>query len=300
MDRFAAMKIFARVAELQSFTQAAESLDLPKATVSTSVQQLEALVGTKLLHRTTRRVQLTAEGTSFYERCQDLLADLEETESMFRSDSAQLRGKVRVDMTVVMARELVIPRLPAFLEAHPGIEIELSSTDRHVDLIREGIDCVARVGRGLEAGLMAREIGEMETVNCASPAYIAKFGLPRQLEDLRRHRLIYYVQHLGSRPEGFEYFDGEKYREFKMGGVITVNNIIAYQAACLAGLGIIQCPRVGVRGPLARGELVEVLPEIVAEPMLLKLVYPQRRMLAKRVRVFMDWIEPILKAYLTV
>lgn len=298
MDRVAAMRIFMRVAELQSFTQAADSLSLPKATVSTSVQQLEALVNVRLLHRTTRRVQLTPEGTSFYERCQDLLSDLDEVESMFRTDSAQLRGKIRVDMTVPMARHLIIPRLPEFLEAHPEVEIELSSTDRRVDLIREGMDCVIRVGKALEPGVMERELGQMTLVNCASPAYLAQYGTPHTLADLKGHFLIHYVQYLGARPEGFEYFDGEKYRELKLPSRMTVNNIDAYQAACLAGLGIIQCPVQGVRSHLENGTLVAILPELCAEPMPLKLVYPYRRRQAKRVRAFMDWLEPIVKGYL--
>lgn len=298
MDRFDAMRVFMRVAELQSFTQAADSLNLPKATVSTSVQQLESLIGTRLLHRTTRRVRLTADGESYYLRCQDLLADLDETEAMFRSDAAELRGKLRIDMTVPMARGLIIPRLPEFLARHPLLEIELSSSDRRVDLIREGIDCVIRVGKGGEPGLMVRELGQMHMVNVAAPAYIALWGMPRCLDDLRRHRLIHYVQHFGGQPDGFEYFDGERYREMRMGGSVTVNNIDAYQAACLAGLGLIQCPRVGVTAALASGALIEILPEYLAEPMPLCLIAPYRRQPSQRVRVFMDWIEPIIRDYL--
>ncbi|MGV3524240.1 MAG: LysR family transcriptional regulator [Candidatus Sericytochromatia bacterium] len=298
MDRLEAMQIFLRVADLQSFTQAADSLNLPKATVSTAVQQLEKRVGTRLLNRTTRRVEITPEGQMFYTRCQDLLAELEATENLFQSSGAQITGKIRVDMNMPMARNLVIPRLPAFLAAHPGLEIELSSTDRRVDLLREGVDCVIRVGQAAETGLVVRELGQMQLVNCVSPAYLATHGRPQTLADLQHHQLVGYVQQFGARPEGFEYFDGERYREYPMPSVLTVNTTDAYQSACLAGLGIIQCPLAGVRDLLASGELEEVLPAWRAAPMPLSLVYPQRHLPSQRVRVFVAWLEPLVKAYL--
>lgn len=285
MDRFEAMRVFIRVAELQSFTKAAEGIGLPKATVSTAIQELEASVHARLLNRTTRQVQLTQEGQSFLERAKDVLADLDDIESMFRIDASQIEGKIRIDMTVPMARDLVIPQLHEFLALHPKVEVELSCTDRRVDLIREGLDCVIRSGNVSEAGVAEKEIGEMTLANCASPGYLKKLGTPKSLEDLKHHQLIHYAQVLGNRPDGFEYFDGDRYREIKMNGVITVNNTVAYQGACVAGFGIAQIPRVGIKSQLASGELVEVLPRWRAQPMKLKLVYPQRRLLARRVRV---------------
>lgn len=299
MDRIDAMKIFMRVADLNSFTRAADSLDLPKATVSNSLQWLENHLSARLFNRTTRRVQITAEGTAFYERCQDLLAELEETESMFRTAATQIKGKLRVDMTVPMARNLIIPLLPQFFDDHPEIEIELSSRDGRVDPLRENIDCVVRVGKGTESGLLSRELGQMLVVNCASEAYLKRYGVPEQIEDLDRHHLVHYVQNFGDRPEGFEYYDGERYRQHKMSGLLTVNTTDAYQAAGLAGLGIIQCPLIGVRHLLNNGQLVEVLPSLQAEPMPLRIVYPYRRLQARRRRVFVDWLEPIIKGYLT-
>jgi DNA-binding transcriptional LysR family regulator len=146
INRLDAMKVFVRVAELSSFTRAAEMLDLPKASMSGAVQRLEKLVGARLLHRTTRRVQLTQDGRAFYERCKDLLADVDELQSMFQQSPQSLRGRLRVDMPSSTARDFVIPRLPEFLREHPLLEFELSSTDRKVDLVREGFDCVLRVG----------------------------------------------------------------------------------------------------------------------------------------------------------
>lgn len=297
MDRFEAMKVFIRVAELQSFTRAADSLGLPKATVSTVVQNLEARLGARMLNRTTRQVRLTPEGQSFLERCKDLLDDLDDVEAMFRIDASQIKGKIRVDMTVPTACDLIIPRLHEFIEQHPGIEIELSSTDHRVDLIRDGIDCVIRAGSYSEPGVAEKLIATAPLVNCASPVYLDKYGKPESLDDLKHHKLIHYTLALGSKPEGFEYFDGEKYRETRMQGFITVNNTVAYTAACLAGLGIAQIPKPGVKSYLKSGRLVEVLPQYHAEPMNIKLVYPQRRLLAKRVRVFMEWIEPLVEEH---
>ena len=298
MDRFESMAIFIRVAELESFTQAADSLNLPKATVSTAVQNLEALVNVRLLNRTTRQVRLTAEGTSYLERCKDLLSDLEESESMFRTDSVQIQGRIRVDMFVTLAREIFIPLLPDFLDLHPGIEIELSCSDRRIDLIREGIDCQIRGGDYQEPGFAENDLGRAVVINCASPAYLSRYGKPKSIEDLKSHRLIQYAQVPGSKPEAFGYFDGEKHREVRMPGALTVNNVDAYTAGCLAGLGICQDPLGVVEKFLKSGALVEVLPKFRPEPMPVKIVYPQRKLLSKRMRVFLDWLVPAVKSRL--
>jgi DNA-binding transcriptional LysR family regulator len=298
VDKVDAMRIFVKVAELQSFSRTAEVLNLPKATVSTSVQNLEALVEIKLLNRTTRQVRLTSEGATFLERCKDLLSDLEETESMFKRESSQIQGKIRVDMTTSVAKNFFIPILPTFLKKYPGIEIEVSGTDGWIDVIRENIDCVIRSGDVIVPGLAEKEIGYMEIINVVSPGYLKKFGKPRNLEDLKKHRLVFYSPILGAKPEGFEYFDGDKSREIKMSGAITVNNIDSYKAACLTGLGICQNPLIGVAEYLKSGALVEILPKFRPKGATLKLVYQERRMLSKRVRVFMDWLEPALKKYL--
>jgi DNA-binding transcriptional LysR family regulator len=292
------LQIFVRVAELGSFTRAADSLGMPKGGASTSVQELESTLGTRLLHRTTRKVELTQDGRAFYERCKDLLADMDELEAMFQEGGQALRGRLRVDMPSGTARNLLIPRLPEFLRQHPQLELELSTTDRRVDLVREGFDCVLRVGVLGDSSLIARPLGELPVVNCASPDYLAARGTPRSLADLARHQLIHYAPTLGARSSGFEYRDGSAYATQPMPGALTVNSSEAYEAACLAGLGIIQVPEVGVREHLARGRLVEVLPEFRAEPMPVSLVYAHRRNLPKRVRVFMSWIAETLQPYL--
>ena len=295
MDRLDQLRSFLRVAELGSFTGAADSLGLPKASVSLAVQRLEADVGVQLLHRTTRRVQLSADGAQFQQRARDLLDDMEELRGMFRRDTSQLRGRLRVDMSGGLARQLVIPQLPGFLARHPGLEIELSGTDRRVDLVREGFDCVLRVGGLDDNTLVARPLGRMQIVNCASPAYLSAHGTPQVLADLADHALVHYVGTLGQRSPGFEYPDGQGFRSLPMRGAVTVNSGDGYTAAALAGLGIIQVPRLGARAALAAGTLVEVLPQLAAEPMPVTLLYAQRRHLPQRVVAFMDWVGALIR-----
>lgn len=299
MSPFDRMHIFVRVAELASFTQAAEALGIPKASASTAVQQLETQLGTRLLHRTTRRVQLTQDGQAYYERCKDLLADVDELQSMFQHpDGAGLKGRVRIDMSTGMARNVVVPRLPELLARHPGLEVELSSTERRVDVVREGFDCVLRTGAVVDSSLVARPLGLVRLVNCASPAYLRAHGTPRSLADLPGHRLVHFVNTLGARSAGFEAVVDGALVLTPMQGALTVNNAEAYMAGCLAGLGLIQVPHLGVVDLLARGDLVEVLPQLAAPPMPLTLMYANRRNLPRRVRTVMDWLAQVVAEHL--
>ena len=294
------MQIFARVAELSSFTQAAQVLGLPKASASLAVQQLEAHLGTRLLHRTTRRVQLTQDGQAFYERCKDLLDDVDELQAMFQQpDGTALRGRVRIDMSTGIARQLVLPALPDLLARHPLLEVELSSTDRRVDLVREGFDCVIRVGPVAEPGLVARPLGLVRVATCASHGYLARKGTPQSLADLAQHDLVHYVSTLGTKSAGFETMGDDGSPQFHpMAGRVTVNSAEAYLGACAAGLGLIQAPLLGVRELIDRGLLVEVLPHHPAPPMPVTLIYPHRRHLPQRVRVVMDWLAAVVQAHL--
>lgn len=297
MDKIYAMQLFVRVAELESFSRAAEALRLPKGSVSRHIQALENQLQTRLLHRTTRRVQLTQDGMVYYERAKDLLSNLEELDGMFQHDPGSLSGILRVDMPVAMAKNMVIPHLPVFVQQYPGIEIELSSSDRLVDVIREGFDCVVRVGTLKDSGLIARPLGKMSLINCASPDYLARFGYPETPEDLASHALVYYAVNTGVRPQGFEIYSNNVTRWVKAGGILTVNSTETYHAACLAGLGIIQVPRVGVKDALRSKKLVEILPQHRAQPMPVSLIYPHRRNLSRRVHLFMEWLTGVMKTY---
>lgn len=298
MDKLHAMTVFTRVAELSSFTQAATSLGLPKGSISMAVQKLEAHLGTRLLQRTTRKVVLTHDGELFYQRCKDLLTDMDELESMFLLDETGIQGRIRVDVPLAVAREVLMPHLPAFLRQHPGIRIELSSTDRKVDLVAEGFDCVIRVGSLSDSGLVARQVGLHPIVNCASPAYLQQHGTPQTLDELTQHFVVHYTQVLGSEEAYWEYVQGSDIIRMKMQSIVTVNNSDAYTQACLAGLGIIQVPQAAARPYIMQDRLVELLPEYRAAPMPVSMLYPNRRHQPRRVRVFMDWLIDRLQDYL--
>ncbi|EGT3626817.1 LysR family transcriptional regulator [Morganella morganii] len=302
-DRLQAMQIFMRVAELQSFTQASVSLGLSKTHVSNVVAQFETFLGARLLQRTTRTVRLTQDGQSCYERCKSLLTEFQELESLFQLQAEQVSGRLRVDMSTGIARNLVLPKLAEFIEQYPHIELELSSTDRKVDVIAEGFDCVIRVGSVQQEGLIAKKLGHFKMLNCVSPAYIAQYGKPESLEDLTQHnhKLVHYVSQLGGTDSGFEYQAPHTHQgnlTIQLPKLITVNNADAYGSACLAGLGIIQVPSIGVAKYLHTGELVEILPNYPAPPMPVSLLYPHRRHLSKRLQVFMAWLNQQMTPFL--
>lgn len=298
MNTLALLRTFVRVSELSSFTLAGERLGLPRSTVSEQIRQLETHLGTRLLNRTTRRVQATQDGLQLYERSKDLLSRMDELEGLFRADPAELHGCLRVDLPTLMARRIILPALPQFMQQHPGLTLEVSCTDRQVDLLREGFDCVLRIGAVSDQTVVARPLGSLRMVNCASAAYLQRHGTPLDLEALAAHRLVHYVKTLGARCPGFEYRQGTATRYQPMGGAVTVNNTDAYQGACLAGLGIIQAPYAGVREFLDSGQLLSVLDAHVPEPMPVSLLYVQQAHLPLRVRVFMAWLAQVLAAEL--
>jgi len=295
MNHLEAMRIFQRVAELASFTQAADSLGLPKASVSAAVRQLEASLGTRLLQRTTRKVHVTQDGEQFYARSKLLLADVDDVQTMFQS-AAALEGRIRADMPSGLAAQYVVPRLAEFLAAHPRIEVELSSTDRRVDLVREGFDCVVRVGGIGDSSLIARPLGHFQVLNCVSADYAAQHGVPQTLDDLPLHSLVHYAQNLGSTAPGFEYVGADDVEHtVPMQSALTVNNASAYTAACIAGLGLIQTPEPAARQLLRAGQFVEVLSQHRCAPMPVTLLYVNRQYLPRRVRAFMDWLALVIK-----
>jgi len=296
MDRIQQMQIFQRVAQLGSFIRTAEQLGLPKTSVSEAVQQLETQLNVRLLNRTTRRVELTQDGNNYYQRCVELLADFDDLQQLFQQQPEQLKGVLRIDMPTNLAREAVIPALPEFLAQHPQLHIQLSSTDRRVDLIAEGFDAVIRIGQLTSSSLIARPLALLPQVNCVSPAYLQKFGMPETLDDLNSHNLVFYSQQLAGKPDGFEYRQDGKIRFLPMSGAITVNNAEAYTAACLAGLGIIQLPEVAVRQLVLQGKLVQVLPEYQAAAMPISVLYAHRRQLSRRLKVFIDWLQGLINS----
>ena len=296
MNKLELLRTFVRVSEMSSFTLAGESLGLPRSTVSEHVQALEALLGARLLQRTTRKVQATQDGLVLYERSKDLLSHMDEIEGLFRQDEASLVGRIRIDLPNILARRLVMPRLPEFMERHPLLELEISSTDRRVDLLAEGFDCVLRIGAQPDQSVVARHLCDLGMINCASPDYLRRYGMPQRLEDLAQHRLVHYVGVLGSRSEGFVYVDESQVQRVPMIGSVTVNSTDAYESACLGGFGLIQAPRMGMQKYLRRGELVEVLPQFNAPSLGVSLLYARQRHLPLRVRVFMVWLGEVIRS----
>lgn len=294
MDRVDRFRVFVRVVDCASFTRAADTLRLPRSSVSAAVQELEGRVGARLLARTTRKVAPTPDGAAFYERCQRLIADVEEVEGLFRTADAPLTGRIRVDMPGRIGRLIVVPALPAFLDRHPGIAVEVGVTDRAVDLVEEGIDCTVRVGPLSDSSLIARPIGALALVNVASPAYLARRGLPRTPADLAGHAAVGYASPSSGRVEDWEWIEDGETRTLAVPGAVTVNSAEAYIAAAVAGLGLIQIPAYDVAGHIAAGELVEVMPRHRAAPLPMTLLYPSRRHLSRRLQAFADWLVPLL------
>ena len=295
MDRIDLFRIFVRVVDAASFTRAADLLAVPRSSVSAAVAELERRVGARLLHRTTRKVSPTQDGAAFYERCLRVIADVEETEGLFRRDGTKPSGKLRIDVPSRIGRLIIAPALPAFLDEYPEIDVDFGVTDRAVNLIEESVDCVLRVGPLSDSALLARNIGELPLVNTACPSYLARHGTPRTPGDLSLHWAVNYASPSTGRVEPWEWADGDTVHTFPMRGRVTVNSAEAYIACCLAGLGLIQIPAYDVRHHLDAGELQEVMPAHRAKPLPMTLLYPHRRHLSRRVQVFADWLERLLE-----
>jgi len=298
VDRIDLFRIFSRVVECSSFTRAADTLGIPRSSVSAAVQELEGRVGARLLHRTTRKVSPTQDGLAFYDRCQRVIADVEDTENLFRQTAAQPSGRLRVDVPGRIGRLIVAPALPDFLDQYPQVDIDLGVTDRAVNLVGDSVDCVLRVGPLNDSGLIARSIGKLPLINVASPAYLERYGTPQTPSDLGAHHAVNYASPSSGRVEDWEWIEDGTLRTLPMRGRITVNSAEAYIACCLAGLGLIQIPAYDVRRHIEAGELVEVMRQHRAEPMPMTLLYPHRQHLSRRLQVFADWLEMLLKRQL--
>ena len=295
LDRIELFRIFTRVVDCASFTRAAQTLALPRSSVSAAVQTLEERLGARLLHRTTRRVAVTQDGAAFYDRCQRLIADVEEAEGLFRQAPTQPEGRLRIDVPGRIGRLVLAPALSGFLERYPGIDIDLGMTDRAVNLVEDGVDAVLRVGTLAESGLIARPMGTLSLINVASPAYLARHGVPRRPEDLPAHWAVPYASPSTGRVEAWEWLDQGRLRRMTLRSRVTVNSAEGSIACCLAGLGLIQIPEYDVRQHIEAGDLVEVMPGHRAEPMPMALLYPHRRHLSRRLQVFTAWLDEVLK-----
>jgi DNA-binding transcriptional LysR family regulator len=291
MDRFDAMRVFSRVVERRSFTAAAEDTGLPRSTVTDAVKQLEARLGVRLLQRTTRHVSPTLDGEAYYRRCLSILADIEDAEGAFAG--AKPKGMLRVDVHGTLARHFVLPNLPSFLETYPEIELYMSEGDRLVDLVREGIDCVLRVGTPGDSDMVARRLAMLEEVTLASPAYLEKHGMPEHPDRLDGHRMVGFQSSASGSLIPLEFLVDGRIRNVTLPAILSVNAAEGFHAAALLGLGIIQVPRYHIERYLQSGELVHILSEYPLTPTPVSLLYPKSRQLSPRVRVFIDWLTTV-------
>lgn len=289
------LRIFCRVAELGSFTRAAEQLGMAKGRVSTVVQGLEAKVGARLLQRTTRSVRLTPDGELFLVRCKELLTDAEQLQGMFQLAAGEIRGRVRIDMPSMFAQELIMPHLPALLAAHPQLDLGISTNDRQVDMVREGFDALIRIGPLPDSDMVARPLGWLAMANLASPAYLAEHGTPQTLADLASHRLVYYAGNLRNEEAALRCVVDGAPMVVPMHSALAVNNSAFMQSACLEGLGIMQAALPTNRRLLASGQLLEVLPAFRRAPAPVTLLLPHRRHIAPRVDMVLNWIARVTR-----
>jgi len=293
MDRFQEMQVFVRIAERASFTQAADDLQLPRATVTNLIQRLEARLGVRLLERTTRTVRLTPDGEAYRQRCTGLLADLDEAEGLFRDTDP--KGLLRANLQGTLARNFVVPALPAFLARHPQLELHLGEDDRLVDLVREGVDCVLRAGALRDSSLVARRVALLQQITCASPAYLSQFGVPTTLADLSGHRAVNYLSSATGQALPMEFTEAGVVQNMALSSVVSVTGADLYAGAAVAGLGLVQVPRYRVADDLDQGRLTEVLADLPPPPLPVSVLYPQRRQLSARVRVFTQWLGEVFQ-----
>jgi DNA-binding transcriptional LysR family regulator len=288
MDRFETMLVFTRVVERRSFTLAADDLGLPRSTVTDAVKQIEARLGVRLLERTTRHVAPTLDGEAFHKRCLSLIADLEDAEGAF--GGAKPKGLLRIEVQGTLARHFLLPGLPEFFSEYPDIEINMSESDRWVDLVREGVDCVLRFGQLPDSDLIARRVTILERLNVAAPNYLERYGTPKNPDALDGHRMVGLRSLTTGRLRPMEFLIDEKLRSVPLPVIMSVTGPESYLATARLGLGLVQVPRFHAEADLADGTLVQVLDAFPPPPVPVSLLYPRNRQLSPRVRVFIDWL----------
>lgn len=294
MDRFQEMQAFVRTAERSSFSQAADDLNIPRATITNLIKRLELRIGARLLERTTRQVHLTHDGEAYYHRCVRLLADIEEAEGTFRNASP--KGLLVVNLQGTLARHFVVPALPGFLSSYPELRLHISENDRLVDLVREGVDCVLRAGTLRDSSLIGRQVASMEQVTVASPDYLKRFGEPTSLDELSGHFAVDYVSSATGKPVPLSFLVNGKTTDLTMPSTISVTGADLYTGSAIAGAGLIQVPRYRIAADLVAARLKVILPAFPPPPMPVSVLYVHNRQLSPRVRIFTQWLEEIFRS----
>ncbi|TKC88699.1 LysR family transcriptional regulator [Trinickia terrae] len=290
MELLQSMKVFAKLAELGSFTKVADAMELGRPQVTLVIKELEATLGARLFHRTTRKVNLTAEGEKFYERVEEILGNIADATTMFGSQGATPRGRLRVDIPAAFAQLSFMDGLKRFSRSYPELDLILGVTDRTVDLVAEGVDCALRIGDLPDSSMVARKVGSAVMVTCASPEYLREHGEPASVGDLQAHRGVQFLSGFSNRPQPWRFsVDGED-KACHCRAAIRVNESKAYVQCGVAGFGIIQAPGVAVSEYLARGALVEVLAAHRPAPRPVSVLYPSRTFAAPRTQAFVEWL----------
>lgn len=298
MDQLLALRVFVRIAETGAFSKAADAMNIPRPTVTKLVQDLERHLDTQLLQRTTRRVHVTAEGAAYYERAQRLIAELEEMDHAAMQARARPRGRLRVDIGSILANGILIPALPAFRARYPELEIDLGVSDRSIDLVGEGVDCVIRGGVLADTTLVARRIADLAWVTCASPGYLAAHGVPRHPDDLGPgHTVVGYFSSLTGRAQPLAFHRGADAPVLPLQPAVAVNESTAHLSALLAGVGVGQVFRFAAAPHLQSGALQAVLGDWTRPKHRLSIVYPSNRHLSAKTRAFADWVVQVFAPF---
>jgi LysR family transcriptional regulator for bpeEF and oprC len=293
MDRLTAMQVFARVVELGSFARAASALTLSRARTSEAVQALESALGTRLLHRTTRRLSLTDDGRAYYERVARILADIAEAETEVVRSRGSARGRLRVDLPVALARLFVVPKLPALLKRHPELELELRLENRSIDLTREGVDCVISYGEPEDPDLVAQRLATTHLVTCAAPSYLARRGVPKEPGDLERHNCIAFLALRTARPALWQFQREGSLVSQQPRGNLAFNSMEACVDAAVAGLGSTQVLSSVAHTAIREGKLTPLLAEFTSPGPALFLAYPPNRHASARLRAFAQFAKEV-------
>ena len=288
MDLLTSMRVFATVAGTGSFTQAADRLDLSRAMVSKHVAALEAHLGSRLLNRTTRRLSLTESGTAYYERCQQILADIEEAEAAAGQLTSVPQGTLKVTMPLAYGLHRLGTLVAEYARLNPSVKLDLSLSDRYADLVEEGFDLAVRIGALPDSSLIARKLGATRSVVCASPGYLEKYGTPAHPADLARHSCLGYT-YTGSGTEWRLSHEDEE-ENIPITGAIRANNGDMLRLAALNGAGLILQPLFIVEEDLKAGRLVQVLEQYTSSQYGIYAVYPSRKHLSAKVRTFVDFL----------
>lgn len=293
MDRLQAMHVFARIVEVQSFKKAAESLALPPSTITRTIKDLEAHLGVQLLQRTTRRLSLTPQGSHYFEHCRQILSEIEAVESEIKGTD-KAKGKLRVDITPSLARLYILPNIEDFQNKYPGIELTLSLSDRTVDLIKEGVDCVIRAGVPQDStSLVAVKVASFDWIMCASPSYLLKHGEPKTIEDLKGHQAVGYLLSRTGRTMEWDFLVQGQRQAIRIPERIVVDDTDAYVMCGLRGLGLIRAASYLVSPHIRAGALQQILPGSGGPSVPLSVMYPQSRHLSQTVRAFVEWTRSI-------